>query len=157
MRNSQENLRDQPPFVPVAFRYRRWFFYLMLLCALVLLAALASQPPTHLMDWFGAIVLTGGAVYLSIHTAAYQLVLHEGLIERHSPWPWERQVRFDLRDIVELKRKYQALHITLVTKSGHELQVPLLLSGSMDLLKKVVEQADAQVGEDVRNIIRRFS
>lgn len=141
----------------LCLRYPRWMFRAMAACVAVLLVGVMIDPPREPVDVFAGVILLGGAVYMAIHTARYQLLVGEVSVRRVSPWPWEPAADIPLASVNRIEIRYQAFRATLVTGDDFELQVPFLLCGAFPFLDRVASVSGAEMEERVRRYIDRYS
>jgi hypothetical protein len=157
MRNflRSEPIRDKSG--ALIYKYQKAIFPLMLGCATFLVIAAAIEPPTKAADIAIWILLLGAASVMSIQAARYFLVLKNGAIQRFSPWPWQKPDVFHLNDVVFIDIEYRALHISLKMKNGAILRVPILLTGSFQLVSEVASNSNAKMSKKVKTIIDYYS
>jgi hypothetical protein len=139
------------------FRYGRGMNCIAVLCAVVLPIAAILDPPTALADMAIAALLIGSAIYISIHTAMYRLVLRINMAHRHSPRPWHRQDSFNINETSAIEIHYRELYASIKMRTGTELRAPILLIGAYQLLRAAMDGSDAAVPGNVRAAIERFT
>ncbi|MEO1886459.1 MAG: hypothetical protein ABGX72_03670 [Methyloprofundus sp.] len=138
------------------FKYWRGTYYIMVMLSVLLVFGVIYDPPTKLEDIAIAIFLIGSALFMSMQSCKYYLVLSENSIIRYSPWPWHKRNIFELNEITEVEIKYR-MNLSIKMSNGYELEIPILLMGAFQLLHYVINNSSAIVGKEARTIIDYYS
>ncbi len=139
------------------FKYGNGIYYLMVTFAALLILAVTFDPPTKPENILTALLLIGSAIFMSIQSKKYHLLLNNNSIVRNSPWPWHKHNVFDFKEISSIDIKYRAMHVSLMMNDERELEVPIMLNGSFQLLYTAVHDSNATVTNKVRTIIEYYS